>query len=207
MPLDRRRAPCGERAGGLAAREAEGARHGIGIEAAQPSHRGGAAERSDHAGTVPPFLSERRVVESQADARRHLQPRDQRGEKIGARGVVARRDRERRRDDFGRDMGQRRAVHVAHGDGGDQVAVHRRRAGERHRLPADHNALGGVAESRRQRANLAGLFAPMPGERAGKRVQQQGLRGVAHIVRNRFQLQRGREFGKLFGGFSTHTRA
>src|SRR5215510_15043146 len=50
MEFHRRCAPCGVSAGGLAACETEGARHGLAVEAAQAADGGGRTEGSEHAG-------------------------------------------------------------------------------------------------------------------------------------------------------------
>ena len=53
------------------------------------------------------------------------------GDQKGAAGeAVTFGNGERRRHDFGRDVGHRRAMHIAHRDGGDEVAVKERGAGE-----------------------------------------------------------------------------
>jgi hypothetical protein len=74
-------------------------------------------------------------------------------------------------------------MHVAHGDGGDQVAVEERRAGEREPVAADHARFLRLCERRGERRNLVRLLALMAGERAGERVKEHQLAVLAHLLR------------------------
>ena len=193
MEFHRRRAPGGEGAGGLAAGEAERLRHGVAVEAAQAADRRRGAERAERARPMPALGAEHRIVGADADPRHHLHAGDQRDQEIAAGRAVALGDGERRRHHLGRDMRQRRAVGVAHGDGGDQEAVEHGRAGERQPVAADHARLVRLRERAGERRDLLGLVAVAAGHRAGQRVEQQILAALAHVLGQVFVLQRGRE--------------
>ena len=128
MKLHRRRAPGGERAGGLAAGKAERPRHGVGIEFEQRADRGGRTERTDHAWAMPSPRTEFRIIEAETDPRRHLTAGRKGGEQGAAGKSIALGDGERWRHDFGRDVRERRPIHVAHGDRGDEISVEQRGA-------------------------------------------------------------------------------
>ena len=64
----------------------------------------------------------------------------------------------------GRDVGHGGAMRVAHGDGGDQIAVEQRRAGEREAVAADHARFRSIAP------------APMPAPRPGRFPRPGGRR-------------------------------
>ena len=108
MEFHRRRAPGGEGAGGLAAGEPERPRHGVGIEFEQRADRRRGAERTDDAGPVPAARAEFRIIETEADPRRHLAAGRDGDQQSAAGESVALGDGERRRHDFGRDVRQRR---------------------------------------------------------------------------------------------------
>ena len=94
-------------------------------------------------------------------------------QKIAAGQVVALGDRQRGRHDFRGDMGHGRAVHVAHRDRGDQIAVQQRRAGKRQMVAADHARFATLRQRRGERRDLAGLLALMAGDRAGQRIENE----------------------------------
>ena len=123
VEFHRRRAPGGERAGGLAAGEPEGARHGVGIEFQKRPDRRRRAERPEDAGAVPAARAKFRIIGADADPRRHLTAGRDRGEQRAAAQSVAFGNGERRRHDLGRDVGHGLAMHVAHGDRSDEISV------------------------------------------------------------------------------------
>ena len=205
VEFHRRRAPGREGAGGLAAREPEGARHGVGVEAAQPAHRRGGAERPEHARPVPAALPEFRIVEPVADPRRDLAAGGDGDEQVAAGIAVLVGDRQRRRDHLRRDVGHGRAVHVAHGRGRDQIAVQQRRAGEREPAAADDTGLAGLRERGRQRGHLMGFLALVAGEGAGQRVEQEVLAMLPHALRHVVIAKRGRELRQHSGCVAWHS--
>ena len=184
VEFHRRRAPCGKGAGGLAAGEAKGARHGVGIEFEQRPDRRRRAERTEDAGAVPAASAEFRIIGADADPRRHLASRRDRGEQRAAAQPVALGNGERRRHDLGRDMRHRLAMHVAHGDRGDQIGVEQGRAGKRQMVAADHARFRALRQARRQRRDLPGLLAEPAGDGAGQRIEQQRLAVLADARRN-----------------------
>ena len=175
VELDDRGPPGGEGPGRLAAGEAESAGHRPGVEPSQAADRGGGAERPDDARPVPALAAEDRVVEADPHPRRGLQACGQRGEQRPPGGAVGLRDGEGRRHDLRRDVGERRAVDVAHRHRGNQVAVHERRAGERRPPAADDRGVAGLPEGARRGGDLGGLLPLAPGQRAGQRVEEQRL--------------------------------
>ena len=98
MKFYRRGSPRRERAGGLAAGEAERLRHGLGVEAAQPSDRRRRAEWAEHAGSVEAAGAERRIIEPDTDAGRDLGSGGNRHEQVAPRACVALGDRQGGRD-------------------------------------------------------------------------------------------------------------
>ena len=182
VKLDGRRSPRGKRAGGLAARESERFRHGRGIEPEQTSHRRGGAKRTDDAGPVPAALARFGIIEAEPDACRYLTAGCDRDQQIAARQSVALRDGECGRYHFRRDVGERGAVNVAHGDGGDQVAVQQGCAGERQAVAADDTALVRLRKARCKRRQLVGFLALVTRHRARERVEQHVLAVFAYCV-------------------------
>src|SRR5262249_12156584 len=120
VDLPRRRSPRCEGAGGLAAGEAERPGHGFGVEPAKSADRRSGTERTQHAGAVPTLGAERGIIEADPDPRRHLASGGDGDEEVAARQPVALGNRQGGRHHFRRHMGQRRAVHVAHGDRGNE---------------------------------------------------------------------------------------
>jgi hypothetical protein len=177
------RSPRGERAGGLAAREAECLRHGLGIEAPQPSDGSRRAERSEHAGSVEAAGAERWIVEPDPDTGRHFRSGGNRDEQITSRPCVAFGNRQGRRDHLRSDVSHGGAMRVAHRDGSDEIAIEQSRAGEREAVAADHAAFGGLSEARRQRCDLLRLLALVAGERTGEGVEQQIFAVLFDLVR------------------------
>jgi len=102
-------------------------------------------------------------------------------------------------------MGQRRAVHVAHGDCGDEITIEKRRAGERQRLAADDAALVGLRQSRRERGELLRLLAAVPGDRTRQRIEQEVLAVISDLCGKIVVLQRCRKAGQHFGDVARHT--
>ena len=117
---------------------------------------------------------------------------------------VALRDGERGRYHFRRDVGERGAVNVAHGDGGDQVAVQHRRAGERQAVAADDAALIRLRKACRERRQLVGFLALMARHRARERVEQHVLAIFGDALRDVFVFERGRELGQRMGHVTCH---
>ena len=103
---------------------------------------------------MPAARTERRVVAAQCHAHRGLQAGGDREQQRLAAGAVAFGDGQCGRNDFGGGVIQRRPVHVAHRDGGDEIAVQHRRAGERQASAADHGRFFGRAQLRRERLDL-----------------------------------------------------
>jgi hypothetical protein len=66
-------------------------------------------------------------------------------------------------------------MHVAHGDGGDEIAVEQRRAGEREAVAADHAGFARLRQARCQCRDLVRLLALVAGKRAGEGIEQQSL--------------------------------
>ena len=95
-------------------------------------------------------------------------------------------------------------MHVAHGGGGDQIAVEQRRAGERQAAAADDAGLAGLRERVRQRRELMGFLALVAGQRAGERIEQQILAMLPHALRQVVVAQRGRELRQHSGCFAWH---
>ena len=93
---------------------------------------------------------------------------------------------------------------VAHGNGGDEIAVEQRGAGKRKLFIANHTRLIGLRERRRQRSKLMGLLAAMPGERADERVEQQRLAVLPRFFRNVFVSQCGGKPRQNLSGFLGH---
>ena len=213
MPFNSRRAPGGKGAGRLRAGEAKRPRHGVGIEAAQTPDGGGAAKRADHAGAVPAFLAEHRIIEPDADPRRGLEPGGQGHQQVAPGNAVALGNGQRRGHNLRRDMGQGRAMHIAHGDGGNQIAVEDRRPRHRQPAAADHAGLVRLGEGGDHGRHLAGFLSLMPGEGAGERVEQQRLGGMARVRRDGLIGQPGGKRGQgccrlscLIGGSGAHRR-
>ena len=204
VEFHRRRAPGGEGAGGLAAGEPESARHGFGIEFQQRADRGRGAEWAENARAVPAAGAEFRIIGADADPRRHFASGRERGEQRPAVEPIALGDGERRRHHFGRHMRHGLAVHVAHGDRGDEIGVEQGRAGERHVLTADHARFAGLGERGSQRRDLPGLLAKAAGDRAGERIEQQVLAVVAHPRRNVLVAQRRYELRQCLRCFRRH---
>ncbi len=119
MKFHRRRPPGREGAGGLAAGEAECPRHGVCVEAQKAADRRCRAERAEDARAMPTAGAELGKIDPDADPRRHLKPGRERNQQFAARQCVAFRYRQRRRNDFGRNVSHRRPVGVTHRDGGD----------------------------------------------------------------------------------------
>jgi hypothetical protein len=97
-------------------------------------------------------------------------------------------------------------MNVAHRDGGDEIAVQHRGAGERQAVAADHAAFGGLRETGRERRELMRLFALVAGHRARERIEQNVLAVFARALRDVFVLERGRELREHRGGFACHYR-
>ena len=206
MEFHRRRRPRREGAGGLAAGEAERLRHGVAVEGAQAADRRGGAERAERARPMPALGAEHRIVGADADPRHHLHAGDQRDHELAAGRAVALGDRQRRRHHLGRHVRQRRAVGVAHGDGGDQEAVEHGRAGERKPVAADHARLARLRQRARERRDLLGLVAVAAGHRAGQRVEQKILAALFHVLGEVFVFQRGRKIRQNLGRLVRHFR-
>ena len=204
VEFHRRRAPGGERAGGLAAGEPKGARHGVGVEFQQRPDRCRRAERTENAGAVPAPRAEFWIIGADTDPRRHLASRGDRGEQRAAAQSVAFGNGERRRHDLGRHVRHGLAMHVAHGDRGDEIGVEQGRAGKRQMLAADHARFRALRQTRRQRRDLSGLLAEPAGDRAGQRVEQQRLAVLASARRNVLVAQRGGELRQCLGCFRCH---
>jgi hypothetical protein len=85
-------------------------------------------------------------------------------------------------------------MRIAHGDGGDEIAVEESRAGEREAVAADHTAFARLREGRCQRRNLLCFLALVAGKRARESVEQQVLAVVLDPVR---KLVVGQRRGKL----------
>jgi hypothetical protein len=184
VEFHRRRAPCGERAGGLAAGEPKGARHGVGVEFQQRPDRRRRTERTKNAGAVPTAGAEFWIIGADTDPRRHLASRGDRGEQRAPAQSVALGNGQRRRHDLRRDVRHGLAMHVAHGDRGDEIGVERSRAGKRQMLAADHARFRALRQARCQRRDLSGLLAEPAGDRAGQRIEQQRLAVLASARRN-----------------------
>ena len=204
VELDRRRAPRGERAGRLAARETESARHRVGIESEQASHGRRRAEGADDAGTVPAAGARRGEIPAEPDARRRLAAGGERDQQVAPGKPVALGDRQRGRHDFRRDVRNGGAVHVAHRDGGDEVAVQHGRAGERQPVAADDARFLRLRQRRGQRGDLVRLLAPVAGDRARERVEQQVLGVLPRGRRNLLVVERRRELRELLRDFTCH---
>ena len=204
MEFDRRRSPRGERPRRLATRKAERLRHGLGVEAAQPSDRCRRAERPEHTGSVEAAGSERRIVEPDPYAGRHLASGGGRHQEIAAGQIVTFGDRQSRRHHFRGDMGHGGAMRVAHGDGGDEIAVEQRRAGEREVVAADHAGLARLRQARCQRRDLVCLLALVAGKRAGEGIEQQVLAVLLDPVRKLLVGQCGRKLCQHLRCFFRH---
>ena len=204
MELDRRRSPRSESARGLAAGEPVGARHGFLVEAEQAADRGGGAERPEDAGAVPAALARFREVPAEPDARGNFAARGERHQQVAAARSVALGDHEGSGHDFRGDVRERRAVHVAHGDGGDEIAVQHRGAGERAAVAADDARFLRLGERSGERGDLVSLFSPVSGEGASYRVEQQVLAMLPGGVRNPVVIELCREARKLLGYFACH---
>jgi hypothetical protein len=204
VEFHRRRSPRREGAGRLAAGETERLGHGFGVELPEPPDRGGGPERSQHARAVPTLGPHRRVVDPDAHSRRHLASGGDGDQQVAARGAIAFGDRQGGRDHLRRHMGQRRPMDVAHGDGGDEIAVQNGRAGERQPVAADDAALAGLRQPRGERRELLGLLAAVPGDRASQGVQQDILAVIADLSRKIVVLQRRRKAGQHLGDVTRH---
>jgi hypothetical protein len=102
-------------------------------------------------------------------------------------------------------MGHGRHVDVAHGGGGDQIAVEQCRTGQRQvGVAADHARLGRLRERRRQRRHLMRFLASIPGQRAGECIEQQRLAVVPDLGREVVVAQRSRKSGQRLGCFCGH---
>ena len=205
MEFDRRRSPRRKGAGSLAAGKPERPRHGLAVEAAQPADRGRGAERAEHAGPVPATSTKGRIVDADADPGRHLGAGNHGDQQVAAAEPIAFGDRQRRGHHFRRDMRHGGAVGVAHGHRGDQIAIEHGRTGERQPVAADHGALVGLRQPRRQRHELVGLIAAMTGDRTGERIQQQVLAVFARALRDGVVGQRSRELGQRLCRFCGHS--
>ena len=86
---------------------------------------------------MPALGTKRRVVRAQAHTHGGLQASRHCHDEIATIRAVALRDRERRWHDLRRGVAQRRAMHVADGDGGNQIAIQQCRSGKRELLAAD----------------------------------------------------------------------
>jgi len=172
---------------------------------AKPADRRGGAEGAQHAGTVPALGAERGIIEADPDPRRRLASGGDGHEEVAARQGVALGDRQGGRHHFRRHMGQRRAVHVAHGDRGDEITIEKCRAGERQPVAADDAALVGLRQSRRERGELLRLFAAVPGDRARQGIEQEVLAVISHLCGKIVVLQRGRKAGQHLSDVARHT--
>jgi len=101
-------------------------------------------------------------------------------------------------------MRQRRAMDIAHRNGGDQIAVEQSRAGQRQVVAADYRALRRRRDAAGKTEHLPGFFAVMPGKRAGQRIQQHVLAVLTHRRRNVVVFQRSRKAGEMFSGRFRH---
>ena len=122
VEFHRRRAPGGKSAGRwLPARPNARAM----VSASNPSSEPTAAAAPNGPMTPGPASRGRGTPDNPADAdpRRHLASGRNRDQQIAARETVALRDGQRRRHDFRRHMRHGLAMHVAHRDRGDQIAV------------------------------------------------------------------------------------
>ena len=102
-------------------------------------------------------------------------------------------------------MGQRRPVHVAHGNRGDEIAIEDRRAGERQPVAANDAALVRLRQCRRQGGELLRLLAAVPGHRTCQRIQQDVLAVISDTSRKIVVLQRCRKAGQHLGDVLRHT--
>jgi hypothetical protein len=121
----------------------------------------------------------RRIIEAEANARRHFATGGYGEQEIAPHQIIALGDSKRGRNDFRSDMGHGGAMHVAHRNRRDQITIEQRRADERQMLSADDARFISFRKRRRQSSHLSGLFPLMSGKRAGKRVQDQILAMLA----------------------------
>ena len=206
VELHRRRSPRGEGARRLAAGKSERLSHGFGVEPAQAPYRRGGAEWAEHAGAVPAVAAEGRVIEADPNPRRDFASGGGRDNEVAPRQAIALGDCQGGRHHFRRHMRQRRAVHVAHRNRGDEIAVEKGRAGKRQRLAADDAALVRLRQARCERGDLLRLLAAVAGDRAGQSVEQEILAVIADALGNIVILQQCRKAGQHFGHVCGHTR-
>src|SRR6185369_3122215 len=90
-------------------------------------------------------------------------------------------------------------------DGGNEVAVQKRRAGERQRLAADHRRFARVPQCRGERANLLGLVAEAAGDGARERIEDDILDALARALGNRVVAQARDKARELGGGRRRHS--
>src|SRR5438128_958185 len=148
---------------------------------------------------MPAFGAERGIVHAQADAHRGLQADGHGKDKIATASAVALRDRERRWHDLRRGVAQRRAMHIAHRYGGDQVAIQQRGAGKRQLLAADDARFARAAERRGEGADLLRLVALAAGDGARQCVEDEVLDALPDRLRQVVVLQAGDEARQLGG--------
>ncbi len=143
---------------------------------------------------MPAARAKHRIIEPDADPRRHFASRGDSDQKIAAGKSVALGDCQRRRHDFRRDVSHGGAVHIAHRHRGNEVTIEQRRAGKRQLPAADHARLAALRQSRSERRDLPGLLALMAGYRASERIQEQILAMLADAFRQIAIAQRCGEF-------------
>ena len=194
----------GKRARRLAACEAERHQLLVCIEAAQLADRSRATERPHHARRMPATRAKRRVVRAVRHAHRGFQPRRDGSQQRLAAGTIAFGNRQRGRYHLRRGVIQRRAMHVAYGDGSDQIAVEQRRACQRQFVTAEYAGFTGSAQCRRQAAYLFHLVAVRASQRAGDGVEKDVFDAFTDRRGDLFVLQPGDEGRKSGGGGGWH---
>ena len=172
-----------------------------GIEAQQRADSGRRAERADNARPMPAAGAKHRIIEPDADPRRHFRTDSDGDQKITTGQAVAFRDHQRRRHDLRRDVGHGRAMHVAHRRRGDEIGVEQRRAGQRQMPAADHARFAALRQRGGKGRDLTGFFAPIAGNRAGERIQQKILAMLADPRRQIVVGQRCGKFCQYLCGF------
>ena len=140
MEFNRRRAPSGKGAAGLAAGKAKRACHRFGIEFDEFAGRSGRSKCAEHARTVIAARTERRVVRRNANAGRDFKTGGQSNQQVAARKTIALRDEQRGRYNFRCHMRERRTMDVAHCNSRDEIAVEHGRTGQRQFVATDHGA-------------------------------------------------------------------
>src|ERR1700738_1397402 len=155
MKFNGRGAPGCKRAGRLTPSEPEGPCHGLRINSQEPAYRRGAPERPEHAGSMPATGAKGGIVTSHPNPGGDFEPGGERHQQIATRKRVALGNGERWGNHFGCDVSERGTVCVAHGHGGDEIAIEHDRPAEGEALAPDHRTFMTLRQLGAKCRNLA----------------------------------------------------